>query len=308
MVETIDNINIYPTRQRIDLNDKATKNLFNLTPDKFEKLVKQGATFGVVETKRKNKKTGKIEKIVSGYTLTAEKGFTFIAPLGEYERALLNVCVSEYDNGAEYITLAALQRGLAGKNCDTKDHRNAPYKDQSTRLNQALDMLMACQYDPDILEVFEKLDYEGAENIQKAQILPAERLEKIVGGKKIEVIHFLGESPLAKIAKAKKQILTYDAELLDVPNQQNTPLIIMLKNYSLRRVLESIKHKKQFKPILTLDDIFKKCRIENAHREIKRRAREYLEEFFKHLQSKGVIKSFEFIKKGNKFYAVKFTF
>ena len=305
MIETIDNINIYPTRQRIDLNDKATKNLFNLTPEKFEKLVKQGATFGVVETKKKSKKTGKFEKIVSGYTLTAEKGFTFIVPLGEYERALLNVCVSEYENGAEYITLAALQRGLAGKNCENEKCTRT-YKDQSTRLKQALDMLMACQYDPDILEVYEELNYEGAENVEKAQILPAERLEKIVGGKKIEVIHFLGESPLAKIAKIKGQLLTYDAELLDVPNQQNTTLIVMLKNYSLRRVLESIKHKKQFKPVLTLDDIFSKCRITDDR--IKRRAREYLEEFFKHLQAKGVIKSFEWTKKGNKFYSVKFTF
>ena len=218
----------------------------------------------------------------------------------------MNVCISEYENGAEYITLAAIQRGLSGKNCDTKDHRNAPYKDQYTRLKQAIDKLTACQYDPDILEVYEKLNYEGAENIQKAQILPAERLEKRIGGKVIEVIHFQDESPLLKIAKLKGQLLTYDAELLDVPNQQNTPLIIMLKNYSLRRVLECIKHK--MTPTLTLADIFKKCRIENAHLEIKRRARDYIAVFFKHLQSKGVIKSFEFIKKGNTFHAVKFVF
>ena len=305
--QKIETIVIYPSRQRIELNDKATKQLFNLTPEKFAKLVK-GAPFGIVETKKKNKKSGKIEKIISGYTLTTASGFTFIATLDEYHRAVLNVCVTEYDNGAEYITLAALQRGVSGKNCNDKDHYNAPYKDQFTRLKQALDILMACQYDPDILDAYQKLDYEGAENVEKAQILPAERLEKIVGGKKIEVIHFLGESPLAKIAKIKGQLLTYDAELLDVPNQQNTTLIIMLKNYSLRRVFECIKHKKQFKPILTLEDIFKKCRIENAHREIKSRAREYLDVFFKHLQEKGVIKSFEWTKKGNKFYAVKFTF
>lgn len=299
-------ITIYPNRQRIDLNDKATKNLFNLTPETFKDL-ENGEQFGVVEKIRRDKKSGKYTKIISGYTLQTDEGFTFIAPLDEYDRAVLNVCVTEYANGAEYITLAALQRGVSGKNCKSEKCTRT-YKNQYARLKQAIDKLMASQYDPDILQAFEKLDYEGAENIQKAQILPAERLEKIVGGKPVEVLHFLDASPLYKIAKIKGQLLTYNAELLDVPCQQNTTLIVMLKNYSLRRVLECINHKKQFKPILKLDDIFTKCRIADASRVIKLRAREYIDVFFKHLQEKSVIKSFEWIKKGNKFYSIKFTF
>ena len=298
-----ENITIYPTRIRLDLNDKATKTLFNQSGERFEKLI-SGKTRKLIE----RRKHGKKAEVLSGYTLTTAKGFTFIAPLDEYDRAVLNVCISEYVNGAEYITLAALQRGLSGKNCETEGKSHRIYKDQYTKLKQSLDRLMACQYDPDILEVFEELNYEGAENIQKAQVLPAERLEKIVGGKKIEVIHFLDASPLYKIAEAKKQILTYDAELLDVPDQQNTPLIVMLKNYTLRRVLECIKHKKQFKPILTFEDIFEKCRITDADNKIKQRARDYIAVFFEHLQKKGVIKSFEFVKKGNKIYSLKFNF
>ena len=296
-----ENITIYPTRTRLDLNDKATKTLFNQSGERFEKLI-SGKTRKLIE----RRKHGKKAEVLSGYTLTTAKGFTFIAPLDEYDRAVLNVCISEYVNGAEYITLAALQRGLSGKNCNDKDHYNAPYKDQYTKLKQSLDRLMACQYDPDIIPAFEELNYEGAEKIQKAQVLPAERLEKIVGGKKIEVIHFLDASPLYKIADAKKQILTYDAELLDVPNQQNTPLIVMLKNYTLRRVLECIKHK--MTPTLTFEDIFEKCRITDADNKIKQRARDYIAVFFEHLQKKGVIKSFEFVKKGNKIYSLKFNF
>lgn len=296
-------IQIYPSRQRVELNDKATKALFNLRETSFDGI-EDGVNIEIVEKKQHGKKH---EEIVSGFTLQTAKGFTYIAPLDEYARAVLGVCVSEYENGAEYITLAALQRGLSGKNCETEGKSHRIYQNQFSELKQAIDKLMATQYDPDILKAFKELEYEGAENVEKAQILPAERLTKIIGGKPVEVLHFLGESPLAKIAKLKGQLLTYDADLLDVPNQNNTRLIITLKNCTLRRVLESIKHSKQLKPILTLDDIFKKLRITN-NRKAKEHAREYLDTFFKHLQNKGVIKSFEWIKKGNKFYSIKFTF
>ena len=61
-------------------------------------------------------------------------------------------------------------------------------------------------------------------------------------------------------------------------------------------------------PTITLDDIFKKCRITDKSKRVKQSARETIDKFFVHLQSKGVIKSFEWTKKGNKFYSVKFTF
>lgn len=61
-------------------------------------------------------------------------------------------------------------------------------------------------------------------------------------------------------------------------------------------------------PTLTLDDIFKKCRIENSSRDTKMNARNSIEKFFAHLQDKVEIKSFEWTKKGNKFYSLKFKF
>ena len=105
----IETIVIYPSRQRIELNDKATKQLFNLTPEKFAKLVK-GAPFGIVETKKKNKKSGKIETIISGYTLVTAAGFTFVATLDEYERAVLNVCVTEKRRGIYHACRTSTRR------------------------------------------------------------------------------------------------------------------------------------------------------------------------------------------------------
>ena len=301
-------IQVFPTRQRITLNDKATKLLFNLPPNWYETMINQGKRQGVIE-KRNHKKHGKIK---SAFSLSNEEGYTQILPLDEYDRAVFDVFVSEFENGNRVLTLPMIQRALSGK---IGEVGVIPYKDQRAAILESIGKLRHTDYNDEVLDAYKKLGYidkdevnEGEEKIEKAPILATKQTSKIINGQKTDIFYILDEPPLLTNAKRKKQILTYDAELLNVPDQQNTPLIIMLKNYSLRRVLESIKHPKQLKPILTLDDIFKKCRITDTPNVIKLRARKYLEEFFKHLQSKGVIKSFEFVKKGNKFHAVKFTF
>ena len=306
----IEQVQIFPTRQRITLNDKATKLLFNLSPEWFSKMINDGKKQGVVE-KRNHKKHGKIK---SAFSLSNEEGYTQILPLDEYDRAIYDVFISEFENGNRVLTLSMIQRALSGK---IGEIGVIPYKDQRTAILESIGKLRHTDYNADILDAYQKLGYidkdeenegEGEEKIKKAPVLATKQTEKIINGQKTDIFYILDEPPLLTNAKRKKQILTYDAELLDVPDQNNTKLIVMLKNYSLRRVLECIKHHKQLKPILTLEDIFSKCRIADKPNVIKLRAREYLDKFFKHLESKGVIKSFEFVKKGNKFHAVKFTF
>ena len=297
-----DSILLYPQPVRIELNDKATKILFSRSAKSYANLMK-GKKFGIIE-KKHHKKKG---ELVSHYQLQNENGYTNIAPLGEYERDVLNVCNTEWQAGNRYITYSQIQRALSGKTGKDADKART-YKNQFAEITSAIDKLMCTLFDPEILEVYEELNYEGAEKILKAPILPCKRVLKVIGGKKIELVEFLDESPLAKQAKSKGQILTYDVSLLDVPNQNNTRLVIELKNYSLRRVVECIKHSRQMKPILTLDDIFEKCHIKDATKRTKQHARETLDTFFAHLQEKGFIKSYEWTKKGNKFYSIKFSF
>lgn len=299
------NVQIYPNKKRIELNDKATKILFNLTPDSYFRMIQNNSKKGIIE-KKNHKKHGKIR---STFRIQNENGFTQIIELSEFDRAVFGVCISEWEEGNRHTTPAIILRGLTGK-VNHKAGDAKPSTNQLTAILQSLDKMMVTTYDPDIIDAFEKLDYgdsDSLEKIKKAPLLPCKRVEKTINGQKADIIYFTDESPLLKIAKLKGQILTYDSALLDIPNQQNTPLIITLKNYVLRRILEIIKHP-QMAHALTFDDIFTKCRIEGKHQEIKRRARDYIEEFFKHLQSKGVIKSFVLEKKGNKFHKISFTF
>lgn len=297
-----ENVQIYPATIRVEPNDKASKMLFNINPEHFAKMIQKNARQGVIE-KKNHKKHGKIK---STFQLYNENGYTQILQLTEFDRAVLSVCISEWENGNRYTTPAIIYRGLTGK---TTDGGNGKIQtDQRAAILQSIDKLMCTLYDPQIVEAYEKLKYDTtqAEKIVKAPLLPCKRTQKTVNGKVADLIYFTDEPATLTIANIKSQIIRYPVELLDVPNQQNTPRIIAVKNYILRRVFEIQNHK--MTPTITLDDVFTKIRITDADSKIKSRVREYINVFFEHLQKKGVIKSFQWTKKGNKFYSVNFTF
>lgn len=294
------NVQIYPSTQRVELNDKATKILFNLTAESYARMIQQHTTKGIIE-KKKHKKHGKIR---STFQISNENGYTQIIELSEFDRAVFAVCISEYLIGNRYTTPAIILRGLTGKVGKSDAELS---KDQRAAILQSIDKLMFTAFDPKIIDAFEKLNYDDgtAEKIVKAPVLPSKRVERTINGQKADIIYFTDESPLLKIAQLKGQILRYDSALLDVPNQNNTPLVITLKNYTLRRVVEIQKHKMTL--ALTFDDIFKKARITD-NKKAKENSRPTIIKFFEHLQEKGKIKSFNLTKKGNKFYSVEFTF
>ena len=161
------------------------------------------------------------------------------------------------------------------------------------------------------------VDY-GAENIcqvmgynngnpfvGKAPLLPVAYIDfSAVSGDNDTLIFFTDKPPLLKMAQIKKQLISYNALLLDMPGQ-NTPMNIASKNYTMLRIQEIILHK-QLTPTITFANVFKKLRIENADNKIKQHVREYMVAFFEHLKTEGVVKSFEGVKHGNTFYGIKF--
>ena len=292
---------IFPSKIRIVPNCKLVKLTSSRDAEQYAALL-DGEKYSAVE-KRNHKKFG---KVVTKYQITNAEGYSNTDPLISADYDVLSVCISEIEEGNMATTPAIILRGLTGK---VGEGGNAKLNaNQRAAILNSIEKLMSTIITIDATESNKALGYnDGKAEIITDTILPCHyKTEKINGQIVDDTIIFDRQSPIFKFAAERNQIIRYDAELLDVPNQNNTPLVIRLKNYSLRRVLECIKHK--MTPTLTLDDIFKKCRITDKPNVIKLRAREYLEEFFKHLQNKGVIKSFEWTKKGDKFHAVKFTF
>ena len=287
---------IYPATTRVDVNDKMTSKLFNLTDRQFQKMRTGKQAFTVVEGKVKG------ETVESTFRIRSDSD----KPLTAFDAAVFNVCNSEFNAGNLYTTPSIIFRALTGK---IGKGDAEPSKDQITAIRQSVTKLRRTDFLPDISDAFAKLKYEDVTlQIKEASVLPCIVLNAEVNGQFVEdAVYFVHESPLWVIANAKSQIIRYDARLLDIPNQVNTPRIITLKNYVIHRVHE-IKAHNQLAPTLTFADVFEKARITNGDRHVKLDARAAVKAVFDHLRAKGVVKTYTFVKKGVAIHAVTFTY
>ena len=258
---------------------------------------------GVV-LEKKNHKRGKknMGDVITTYKISNADGYDNSDPLNEFDRAVLSVCAAYYEDGFKHITVAMILRGLTGK----KGGDAQPSVDQYNAILRSVTKLMGTLIDIDDSETNELLGYDKGKSITRSAILPAQFVETTVNGQKTATIKFDRVSPLIEIGKKRKQLLTFDSSLLDVPNQNNTPMNIALKNYALVRIMEIKQH--TLTTTLTFDDIFKKCRIANASKSTKFNARQTLMKFFHHLQAIGFISSFEVVKEHTKFKKIIFAY
>lgn len=312
MEEKKSNVQLFPAKVRVVPNCKLAKITANLSEQKFQKML-DGNNRKILE-KKKNKKHG---DIVSTYQISNADGYDGSDPLTFFDYSVLSVIDSAQLEGNSCITFAMILRALTGKtrkNADGVSVNNGELNpNQRDAIFASVLKLMQTTIKIDTSDANKNLGYEGKKIIHR-QILAAHIETTKINGQIIEdVVSFhkdengeIIKSPFFEVADQRNQIIRYDTELLDVPNQNNTPLVITLKNYVMLRVMEIQKHK--MTPTITLADVFKKARIENKPNVIKLRARDYIDDFLKHLQCKGVIKSYEWTKKGNKFYGVKLTF
>ena len=297
------NFQIIPSKIRVIPNDRVSKKLFNLTTADIQDWIEYNKTYNFIEMKN-HKKFGEIGCPIK-LSIEGEK-FSISEPLTHFDSSVLSVCISEWAVDNKITTPAIILRGLTGK---IGKGDAEPSKDQLAAIFNSIDKLMRLQLSYDMSELCEKLKYNnGKPEKLVSTLLPCHYIKSsTVNGKDTTIIEFDRESPLYKIAKIKNnQIVTYDATLLDVPNQQNTPMNITVKNYVMLRVQEIKLHK--MIPVITFDDVFHKCRIDNADNKKKLRAREIIIEFLEHLKKHSEIKDFELTKKGNAFYSVKFSY
>ena len=280
----------------ISPNDKLTKTLFSLPANEYYDAIKKGISIAVTETILRGKKIQTHFKLNGGGFATLKR------PLNEYDRAIFDVCNSAREEGFLGLTRDSLFRALIGGKTN-----QYPRPNQATAIIESLERLMTII----------KIDFsQTREKIPKYKSVPAQIISPIlpciilnnvlVNGQRTSLIKFTDESPLITIARAKKQIITSPISLRDITNQNNTPLVIIIKSYVIRRVLEIILH--NMTPSITFADVFKHCDLPNATRKQRQDARKIVLDVMENLKSKGIIKSFEFTKKGETFYSITITF
>lgn len=293
-------LRIFPAKTFAVPNDKFTKQIFNLNDQQYQNAL-AGEQRGIIE-KRNHKKKGIIG---TPYKLYNNANCHNTEPLTIFDLAVLSACTSEWAAGNRYTTVAIIYRAITGKVGKGRDHKPSPV--MRDNIMKSLLKLMGTIVTPDMTDLCEYLKYNNGTPIKfRSTILPASIIEASVGGNDVTTIFFDRESPCWTIANIKNQILRYDASLLDIPNQNNTPMNVALKTYAIRRVMEIKAHK--MTPTLTFDDIFKKCRITNASRKTKMDARNALEKFFEQLKSNGEVNSFNLVKKNAKFYSITISY
>lgn len=304
----MENIQLHPTRKIVVPNDREAKTFFKIKPERYHRYITGATHMDVFEVKN-HRKHGTIQTPVKLFIdpaiVAADPSVEEV--LNQFDSDVANVCISEWEAGNRYVTYSTIYRTLTGKVGESDAN---PSKVQLARIKHSLKKLMNIRLEIWLYDVCEKFGYNNGEKKHiKCEIIPAQFVDCTVNGQKTRVIELTAESPLLTVARIKNnQIISYDVELLNVPNQKNTPLNIELKHYAIRRVMETIAHPKQMTPSITFDDVLAKCRIADADNKKKHRVRESLKMVFEHLVDCGVIDSFQVNKKKGVFYSISFTF
>ena len=299
------NVQIYPSKMIRVPNDRISKVIFNLTEAEYNQIIEQQAPLHVTEM-RKHKKFG---EIITPIKISLEEVEVSITePLDQFDYAVLSVCISEWEYGNRYTTPAIIYRALTGK---IEKGTNAKIRvDQLAAITHSIKKLMRTQLDINFSDACKYLNYnDGVAKRILANVLPCKQVDYTINGQKTTIIELIAESPLWTVAHLKNdQIISFKTALLDMPNQNNSPMLITVKHYVIHRVMEIKAHAKQMTPTITFADVFQKCRLENIDRKTKQRVRKFIETFFEHLHQNKVINSFQLKKRGTGFHAISFTF
>lgn len=196
LAKHLKNKQVYPAKERIELNDAATKQLFSISDGFYKKML---TGIGVLLTERSKSK--KKEEIDSAFNLSNQKDYNDQVPPGEYDRAVLNYLCTEFLSGNRYVTFQMIQRGISGKvgknSVNHKLSKNKLNKNQATEIEKSLAKLMFTDYLPQSStnDAYKKLNY-GEIHIAKSAILPACIVRATINGQQVDAVFLDRISPL----------------------------------------------------------------------------------------------------------------
>ena len=269
MNSTDKTIALKSVKKRKDPNDKVNKRFFDMT----DKQHARGEL--IINESRKGSKNIIKTPIHLEYTRYTEEIMATRPRFNAFDRELLYACISEQIGGNMATTINSIYRLITGDSGMRK-----PSPQMAELINQSLCKLMFCDVKIDLTEVCLKYGYnKGQPCVFEGAILPGYFVrDAIVNGEKADVVKFYEKSPLFLAAEIKnQQILTYEKNLLDVPIR-NSPEVIVMKNYILRRIQEIIIH--HLTPTITFDDVFTKNQITDLTPTQKMRYRDYICKMF----------------------------
>ena len=281
--------------------DRLTKLLFSFEEEEYALIVADGEECGC----REPGKGGK--EIVTPFWLENIGEYKDLLPPDPFTRELFFALVSAYEEGYRVATFSMTLDALTGG-----EEKYRVYKEQFAAIKRAIDKLgftqITVKLEP-LLESYPK--YKARCRVKEGKIvgalLPLKYMTAKVNGQEVLAVKLLDESPLMTVAKIKNQILPYDATPLAILGQHNTPRVIVLKNWLLRRIeLMKRKHGALSTSIL-FDTLYAECGLANAGKVAKHNARKTITEILSAFRAEGVIRDFEIERQGQRYRALKIT-
>lgn len=285
-------LQLFPSKSFVLLNDKLKSKIFDLNEKDYSNRE-------IIESKK--------PLILTTLKIHFSTEFKDKPYLTGYDQIIFDACISEQHHGNEFTTPAVIHRAIGGSKV------KFTVAEQEKILN-SVRKLASTFIDFDMSDVCEHFKYnEGKEFTYCGYLLPAELISATVNGQlSSAVIHFIQNSPLLDVALMKKQIISCDNNLLDIPGTNINENILAIKGCLLRRILsikgshnpKRGKRVSKLSPIILFDSIFEQCELLDADRNRKSEYRNAIAKILNHFKSCGIISDWHFEKKGNQFYSI----
>lgn len=290
------------TKKLIVPCDKLSNHMWNYSAEEYANIIKHHDRCECVEG---TDKKGKV--IVTPYWLEIADDCVDLSPLNAFHREVLFHAISAYEQGYCAITFTMTLHSL------TSGEQTRIRKEQYEAIKDAFKKLATTSITINLAPLINaypnyKKRLTGAAELT-SPILPCKILDAEINGQKTLTVKILDESPLMTVAKLKKQVLTYDATPLAIPNQKNTPQIITVKNYLLRRIklMKSSKKEKGLNNSILFKTIYENCGLADADKWQKQDTRKIIVDTLTGFKNGGVIKNFEIEKSGGSYRSIKIT-
>lgn len=227
--------------------------------------------------------------------------------LTSFDKAILNGVSSLLIAGTIYFTIPMLYRAMIGS-------ENPSMREEAVRtIRDRLEFMRHATITLDCTEEAAAHFIKEGQNLQSLTVsqylLPMNRMNAVLNGRAVEAYFLIDTPPLFQYASSKRQISLVDMDLLNVhfeadsplagASLNNTPAIIVLKNYLLTRIegMKNPNNRLQSRKIL-FSSIYEELGEPSPIKQRRQRLRNYTEIYLEYLTQQNYISGYSFTRTG----------
>lgn len=227
--------------------------------------------------------------------------------LTNFDKAILNGISSLLIAGTLYFTIPMLYHAMSG-------NENPSMREEAVQtIRERLEFMRHSTITLDCTEEAAARFIKDEQHLQSLMLskylLPMNRMNAVLNGRDVEAYFLIDTPPLFQYASSKRQISLVDMDLLNVhfaedspmagASLNNTPAIIVLKNYLLTRIegMKNQNNRLQSRKIL-FSSIYEELGEPSPIKQRRQRLRNYTEIYLEYLTEQSYINGYSFTRTG----------